>query len=174
MDSVANWPNIRPQNSKGAAKNMCGRKNLRPSFSTIFIKRAEFSKVYFSSLVLSSILLFLLKCAQKSVVLEQDFFSQRPNFVPDWLESSFKSWQHCRGNILEEAHAFFAVVLVGQSLRPTLINCHFYTFHMMRNSGRFFCRRLSWLQPLPLPVCPPSLPLPEPFFSVCKLTGGVG
>jgi hypothetical protein len=53
---------------------MYGRKNLQPSFSTIFLIGAEFSKVYFSSLFLSNILIFVLKCAQKSVVLGQDFF----------------------------------------------------------------------------------------------------
>jgi hypothetical protein len=128
---------------KGPNKNIRGRKNLQLSFSTIFLIGAEFSKVYFSSLFLFNILIFLLKCTQKSVVLGQDFFSQRPNFVPDWLESSFKSWQHCRGNILEEVHAFIAVVLVG-------------------------------FKPPPLPVCTPSLPFPESFFSVCKLPGEWG
>ncbi len=120
---------------------MCGRKNL----STIFIKGAEFSKVYSSSLFLfneridTKILIFFLNCTQKSWA---GLFSQRPNFMPDWLESSFKSWQYCRGNIFEEANAFFAVVLVGSNPTPASM----YTI----------------------------LTSPWVFFFVCKLTGEWG
>ncbi len=116
--SVANLPNIRPHNSKGAefSKQSDGT-NLRQNFVWFCTERAEkrsnFMKVCFPTLLLSNlgksktIMLILLtwtkivlflkaKCLPTGkITRSRIFFFSGRIFPPNWPEKSAKSWQHC-------------------------------------------------------------------------------
>ncbi len=111
--SIANWLNIRLQNSKVEmwAPEIFGR-----IFGRIFKRRAEqgliASKLYFSSFSLCNDILVIkfMKCTSKlctesfcykKMALIQFEITEKPEFfplgriyVPDWLGIFLRSWQH--------------------------------------------------------------------------------
>jgi hypothetical protein len=76
MTNVANWPNIRPQNSQEpTTRNVSGRINLRPSFGRIFTKMTEKGAIFqklivpMTPAIYKNLSNFLMTDVQKVIVL---------------------------------------------------------------------------------------------------------